>query len=106
MTHGSREEILARVRAALADVPAEEPIEPAEEPRDYRTRHAQGDVVGLLAENLADYRAIVHRVAAEELTDAAGAPPPRPRGPRAGGAPPPPAPPASGILRSKQGRIP
>jgi L-lactate dehydrogenase complex protein LldG len=69
-SHGSREEILTRVRAALADVPTDEPAEAPDAPRGYHTRHAQGDVVGLLAENLADYRAIVHRVAAEELGEA------------------------------------
>ncbi|MFI1938718.1 lactate utilization protein C [Streptomyces purpureus] len=63
-TGGSRERILARIRAAVADAP------PAPEIlRDYRTTHAPDDpaaVLDLLHENLADYRAIVHR------TDPAG----------------------------------
>ncbi|GGT12620.1 LutC/YkgG family protein [Streptomyces purpureus] len=63
-TGGSRERILARIRAAVADAP------PAPEIlRDYRTIHAPDDpaaVLDLLHENLADYRAIVHR------TDPAG----------------------------------
>ncbi|KIF75958.1 hypothetical protein QR77_22880 [Streptomyces sp. 150FB] len=54
---GSRERILARVRAAVADAPAA-----PEATRDYRVTHTPDDrVIDLLAENLADYRAIVHR---------------------------------------------
>ncbi|GAA2554374.1 MULTISPECIES: LutC/YkgG family protein [Streptomyces] len=56
----SRERILGRVRRALADAPADEtPIV-----RDYLREHGERTVartVELLAENLADYRAIVHR---------------------------------------------
>ncbi|MEU9227526.1 lactate utilization protein C [Streptomyces massasporeus] len=56
----SRERILGRVRRALADVPADEtPVS-----RDYLREHGQRTVaqtVELLAENLADYRALVHR---------------------------------------------
>ncbi len=63
----SRERILGRVRRALADVPADgTPIA-----RDYLREHGQrgvAETVDLLAENLADYRAVVHR------TDAAGLP--------------------------------
>ena len=54
----SRDAILDRIRAAVADAPETTPIE-----RDYRTAHV-GDghaaLVDLLAENLADYRAHVH----------------------------------------------
>ncbi|MGV9245596.1 LutC/YkgG family protein [Streptomyces sp. NPDC003710] len=61
---GSRELILGRVRRALADVPEDEtPYEQAV-PRDYGERHGERtptETVDLLAENLADYRAIVHR---------------------------------------------
>jgi L-lactate dehydrogenase complex protein LldG len=61
---GSRERILARVRAAVADAPAA----PAAT-RDYRVTHTPDDrVIDLLAENLADYRAVVHR------TDTGGLP--------------------------------
>ncbi|KOV97110.1 lactate utilization protein B/C [Streptomyces sp. NRRL B-1140] len=61
----SRERILGRVRRALADAPADEaPIA-----RDYLREHGQrtvAETVELLAGNLADYRALVHR------TDAGG----------------------------------
>ncbi|MER6334003.1 LutC/YkgG family protein [Streptomyces sp. NPDC001034] len=66
----SRERILGRVRRALADVPANErPYEEAV-PRDYLREHGERtteETVDLLARNLADYRAIVHRADAEEL---------------------------------------
>ncbi|GAA2250932.1 LutC/YkgG family protein [Streptomyces indiaensis] len=56
----SRERILGRVRRALADAPADEaPIA-----RDYLREHGRrtvAETVELLAENLADYRALVHR---------------------------------------------
>ncbi|MFJ7178600.1 lactate utilization protein C [Streptomyces massasporeus] len=56
----SRERILGRVRRALVDAPADEtPVS-----RDYLREHGQRTVaqtVDLLAENLADYRALVHR---------------------------------------------
>jgi L-lactate dehydrogenase complex protein LldG len=62
----SRERILGRVRRALADVPADDaPIE-----RGYLREHGDrtvAETVELLAENLADYRALVHRCAAAEL---------------------------------------
>ncbi|WP_424890986.1 LutC/YkgG family protein [Streptomyces sp. XH2] len=66
-----RERILGRVRRALCDVPAAE--QPADHPvpRDYADQHGERShdaTVGLLAENLADYRALVHR------TDAPGLP--------------------------------
>ncbi|MFB7596639.1 lactate utilization protein C [Streptomyces sp. NPDC056160] len=67
----SRERILGRVRRALADVPADDPPYEDAVPRDYLRRHGDLDVPGtveLLAGNLADYRALVHR------TDAAGLP--------------------------------
>ncbi|MFE5753068.1 lactate utilization protein C [Streptomyces massasporeus] len=64
----SRERILGRVRRALADAPdGETPVS-----RDYLREHGQRTVaqtVDLLAENLADYRAIVHRCADRELAD-------------------------------------
>ncbi|MEU3955295.1 lactate utilization protein C [Streptomyces achromogenes] len=66
----SRERILGRVRRALADVtPDERPYGEAV-PRDYLRAHGErtaGETVELLAENLADYRAVVHRADAEEL---------------------------------------
>ncbi|MET8978334.1 LUD domain-containing protein [Streptomyces sp. NPDC004539] len=67
----SRERILGRVRRALADVPADDaPIE-----RGYLREHGTRSVtetVELLAENLADYRAIVHRSSAAELPSLIG----------------------------------
>ncbi|MFC9116573.1 MULTISPECIES: LutC/YkgG family protein [Streptomyces] len=63
----SRERILGRVRRALADVPPGEdtPVE-----RDYLREHGERtaeETVDLLADNLADYRAVVHRTDSEEL---------------------------------------
>lgn len=62
----SRERILGRVRRALADAPGQDtPIE-----RTYLREHGDRGVeetVELLAENLADYRAIVHRCTAADL---------------------------------------
>lgn len=69
----SRERILGRVRRALADVPGTERDRAAYEravPRNYLCEHGERSVaetVELLAENLADYRAIVHRTTTEEL---------------------------------------
>jgi L-lactate dehydrogenase complex protein LldG len=66
----SRELILGRVRRALADVPRDDtPYEGAVD-RDYVREHGNRSVeetVDLLAENLADYRAIVHRCTADDL---------------------------------------
>ena len=66
----SRERVLGRVRRALADVgPDDTPYEQAVL-RDYLREHGARSVeetVDLLAENLADYRAIVHRTDPEEL---------------------------------------
>ncbi|MCZ4510699.1 lactate utilization protein C [Streptomyces sp. ActVer] len=66
----SRDLILARVRRALADVPRDDtPYDQAFE-RGYLREHGDRSVeqtVDLLAENLADYQAQVHRCAADEL---------------------------------------
>ncbi|WP_129305258.1 LUD domain-containing protein [Streptomyces sp. L2] len=66
----SRERVLGRVRRALADVtPETRPYEEAVG-RDYLREHGERtpeEAVDLLAENLADYRAVVHRSDAEEL---------------------------------------
>jgi L-lactate dehydrogenase complex protein LldG len=68
----SRERVLGRVRRALADVtPDDRPYEVAVE-RGYLREHGERtteQTVELLAENLADYRAIVHRCGAEEMPD-------------------------------------
>lgn len=63
----SRDLILGRVRRALADVPPGEdtPVE-----RGYLREHGERTVeetVDLLAENLADYRALVHRCTEDDL---------------------------------------
>ncbi|MEV8308647.1 lactate utilization protein C [Streptomyces flavidovirens] len=68
---GSRERVLARVRRALADVPRDERPQDVRVERGYLRVHGDRtteQTVELLAENLADYRALVHRV------DAAGLP--------------------------------
>ncbi|MGW6395064.1 LutC/YkgG family protein [Streptomyces sp. NPDC055103] len=65
MSQNSRERVLGRIRRALADAPVAP--EPA---RDYLTTHTPDDltaVLDLLHENLADYRAIVHRATESEL---------------------------------------
>ncbi|MCX4552577.1 lactate utilization protein C [Streptomyces sp. NBC_01387] len=61
----SRDRILARVRTALAGAPQAPEIS-----RDYLSTHTADDpaiVLDLLHENLADYRAIVHRTRADGL---------------------------------------
>ncbi|MFE5812422.1 lactate utilization protein C [Streptomyces sp. NPDC056479] len=66
----SRERILGRVRRALADVPDEDIAYEQAVPRDYLREHGERSVaetVELLAENLADYRAIVHRCTPADL---------------------------------------
>ena len=67
MTATAREEILARIRRALADVPKDEP---AGVSRGYLHEHGtrtEAETADLLAENLADYRAQVHRGSEAEL---------------------------------------
>ncbi|RBM17532.1 lactate utilization protein C [Streptomyces sp. PT12] len=63
-----RDVVLGRVRRALADVPRDEGPDDVPVPRDYAITHSPADAVETLAENLADYRALVHRA------DAAGLP--------------------------------
>jgi L-lactate dehydrogenase complex protein LldG len=65
----ARDEILARIRTALVDVPGDETPEDVAIPRDYRRSHADGDIVTLFAERVADYRATVARVAAHGVAD-------------------------------------
>jgi L-lactate dehydrogenase complex protein LldG len=69
---GAREEILARVRAALADVPAAETADDVEITRDYR-RHDErpvAELVDVLAQRLADYHAEVMRSAVDAVGSA------------------------------------
>lgn len=66
----SRDVVLARVRRALADVPRGEGPDDPPVVRDYHRVHGSRTAAqdaDLLAENLADYRALVHRSTAEEL---------------------------------------
>lgn len=68
----SRDRILGQVRRALADVPDDDPPYEAAVHRGYAREHGDrtpGQTVELLAENLADYRAIVHRCTDGELSD-------------------------------------
>jgi L-lactate dehydrogenase complex protein LldG len=66
----TRDQVLGRIRRALADVPRGETPDDVPVERDYlrvhgsRTPEASAD---LLAENLADYRAVVHRTTTAEL---------------------------------------
>lgn len=67
---GSREKMLASVRAALGSAPAVPDV-----PRAYLQAGAQGvtgesGAVDLFCERVADYRATVKRVTGDELTDA------------------------------------
>ncbi|MGW8064221.1 LutC/YkgG family protein [Streptomyces ziwulingensis] len=66
----SRDRVLGRVRRALADAP-----EAPEVVRDYRASHTPDDpaaVLDLLHENLADYRAVVHRSTRQGLASLIG----------------------------------
>ncbi|AQS66128.1 lactate utilization protein C [Streptomyces pactum] len=68
----SRERILGRVRRALADVPDDDPPYERAVTRGYAREHGRrtvAETVELLAENLADYRATVHRCADGQLPD-------------------------------------
>jgi L-lactate dehydrogenase complex protein LldG len=60
----TRDEILGRVRAALADVPPDESPEDVVVPRDYRRDSDLGpaEVLDLFVETVEDYGARVHRV--------------------------------------------
>lgn len=59
----SRDLVLARVRAALAAVPAAA----VEVPRGYRTTVPHDDLVELFIERVRDYRAVVTRCAADDV---------------------------------------
>jgi L-lactate dehydrogenase complex protein LldG len=59
----ARDEILARVRSALADADRG----PVPVDRAYRDATRPTDVLGLFAENVADYRAEVHRCAPDDV---------------------------------------
>ena len=62
----ARDDILASIRRALAGADVTRvPV-----PTDHRHRSSPADVVGLFAERVADYRAVVERCTAEELPEA------------------------------------
>ncbi|WP_030017911.1 LutC/YkgG family protein [Streptomyces monomycini] len=66
----SRDVVLARVRRALADVPRGEGYEDPPVPRDYLRVHGSRtpeERVALLAEHLAEYRAVVHHCAESDV---------------------------------------
>ncbi|MDF3290355.1 LutC/YkgG family protein [Streptomyces silvisoli] len=66
----SRETILNRIRQALTDVPLAEAPQDVTVDRSYLRRHGERtpeQTAELLAENLADYRAVVHRCTDAEL---------------------------------------
>jgi L-lactate dehydrogenase complex protein LldG len=65
----AREEILARLRIALRDVPSDETVADVPVHRDYRRGGTTdpAELTDLLAERIADYRATVHRCATAEL---------------------------------------
>ena len=64
----AHDEVLGAVRRALANAPTE----PAHVPRGYRSTPAPSDVVALFVERVADYRAVVERCSADEVTDRIG----------------------------------
>lgn len=63
---GSRERVLSRVRAALKDVPADEPTERVPS-RAYADSHGAGPTLDVLVDRLEDYQALVRRVRREDL---------------------------------------
>ncbi|MFD5088546.1 lactate utilization protein C [Kitasatospora sp. NPDC058406] len=68
----TRLETLARIRAALADVPADERPEDVPVPRSYHRSHAHGDLADLFDRRATDYRATVLRSTPESLPDTIG----------------------------------
>jgi L-lactate dehydrogenase complex protein LldG len=65
----AREEILARIRTALSDVPADETPDDVPVPRKYQASHATGDVLDLFSQRVEDYRATVIRTSAADLPE-------------------------------------
>ncbi|MFJ3583451.1 lactate utilization protein C [Streptomyces sp. NPDC090127] len=66
----SRDLVLGRIRRALSDVAKAETPDGQAVARTYLREHGEPDthrIVDLLAENLADYRAVVHRCRPDEL---------------------------------------
>lgn len=63
----SRDRILARVRKALADVPADEA--PGREPGGFADSHGAGPTLEVLEDRLRDYRALVRRVDPDDVAE-------------------------------------
>jgi L-lactate dehydrogenase complex protein LldG len=61
---GARDEILGRVRAALADAPSAPTV-----PRGYRSDGKAEGLLDLFVERVADYRAVVVRCSAADVPD-------------------------------------
>lgn len=68
----AREAILRRIRTALVDVPTSEQPEHVPVERGYRhtDESPRAELVARFAEEVADYKAIVHHIAADELPGA------------------------------------
>jgi L-lactate dehydrogenase complex protein LldG len=67
----SRDQILARIRAANAWVTSPDADEEYRAmPRDYLSAHHRADIADLFAERAADYRAVVERVPLAEVASA------------------------------------
>ncbi|MEU2182103.1 LutC/YkgG family protein [Streptomyces thermolilacinus] len=69
---GGRDRVLARVRRALADVPRGERPSDVPVERSYLRTHGRRtaeETVALLAQNLTDYRAVVHRTTEDGIGD-------------------------------------
>lgn len=67
MARSAREEILGKVRSALA---GSERSRWEDIPREYRTERPAADLVDLFCERVADYQAWVQRVSSAQLPDA------------------------------------
>jgi L-lactate dehydrogenase complex protein LldG len=68
---GARDEILARVRRGLADVPNTERPDDVPVPRDYLVREHAGTLDRFI-ERVADYGTLVHVVSVDGIADAVG----------------------------------
>jgi L-lactate dehydrogenase complex protein LldG len=65
--------VLARIRAALADVPRAETPDDTPMPRSYDRSRTGPDIIEMLVDRLIDYKATVHEVPVGELAEAVAA---------------------------------